>query len=100
MVSDEIDNGRTDTSRPFVTGKTQAGATPEGFLPQITFEGELDLHLDCRALCLKYADILSDPVFPFPATLIPLEIKVDKAKWETPHTSGTVRSQSSRLRRS
>jgi hypothetical protein len=63
---DEIDDDRTDTFRPFVSDKAQAGATPEAFLSQITFEGDEDLQRDCRALCLKYADMFSDTMAPLP----------------------------------
>jgi hypothetical protein len=47
---DEIDDDWTDTFRPFVSEETQAGATPEDFLSQITFEGDEDLPLSqiCR----------------------------------------------------
>jgi hypothetical protein len=39
---DEIDDDRTGTFRPFVSDKAEAGATPEAFLSQITFEGDAD----------------------------------------------------------
>jgi hypothetical protein len=90
LAVDEIDNDRTDTSRPYASDKTQAGATPEGFLSKITFAGDEDLHRNRGALCLKYADKFSDTTAPLPATLTPLEIMVDKAKWEKPQTRGPV----------
>jgi hypothetical protein len=94
LTVDEIDNARTDTSTPSASDKTQAGATSEGFLSKITFAGDEDHHRNCRALCLKYADKFSDTNAPLPATLTPIEIMVDKAKWETPQTRGPVLSQS------
>ena len=93
---DEIDDDRTDTFRPFVSDKTQAGATPEAFLSQITFEGDEDLQRDCRALCLKYADIFSDTIAPLPAQLTPFEIEVDLKQWETPANRAPVRPQSAK----
>ena len=90
---DEIDDDRTDTFRPFVSDETQAGATPEGFLSNITFEGDEDLRRDCRALCLKYADIFSDTIAPLPAQLTPFEIEVDLTQWETAANLAPVRPQ-------
>jgi hypothetical protein len=66
---DEIDDDRTDTFRPIVSDKVEAGATSEAFLSQITFEGHADLQRDCRALCLKYADIFHDAIAALPAQL-------------------------------
>ena len=91
---DEIDDDRTDTFRPFVSDETQAGATPEDFLSNVTFEGDEDLRRDCRALCLKYADIFSDTIAPLPAQLTSFEIEVDLTQWETAANQAPVRPQS------
>jgi hypothetical protein len=41
-------------------------------------------------IVIEYADKFSDTTAPLPATLTPLEIMVDKAKWEKPQTRGPV----------
>jgi hypothetical protein len=51
---------------------------------------------DCRALCLKYADIFRDTIAALPAHLTPFEIMVNKAKWEQPGNRGLVRPQSAK----
>jgi hypothetical protein len=38
LFVDEIDDDRTDTFRPFVSDKAEAGTTSEAFLSQMTFE--------------------------------------------------------------
>jgi hypothetical protein len=93
---DEIDDDRTDTFRPFVSYKAEAGTATEAFLFQMTFEGEANLQRDCRALCFKYADIFRDTIAALPAQLTPHEITVKKAKWEQPENRGPVRPQSAK----
>ena len=96
---DEIDNEKTDTFFPFLSPKTSTEVPPlgpESFLSQIQFEGDTDLLLRLRYLCLKYADIFSDKLPAKPARLPPFVIRADRKKWANPRNRTPVRLQTSR----
>ena len=99
---DEIDNEKTDTFFPFLSEKTTTDVQPPGpedFLNDITFEGDEDLVMKLRALCLKYAGIFSNKLAAKPAKLPPFVIDADKKQWEVPKNRTPVRLQTSRKER-
>ena len=95
---DEIDNEKTDTFGPFVSGTASEGQpSPDlDFLNDIVFEGDEELQDGLRGLCTEYHDIFSNNLAANPADLKPFDIKIDKAKWEVPANRGQVRPQSTR----
>ena len=95
---DEIDNEKTDTFFPFLSEKTTTDVQPPGpedFLNDITFEGDEDLVMKLRALCLKYAGNFSNKLAAKPAKLPPFVIDADKKQWEVPKNRTPVRLQTS-----
>ena len=102
ISSDEIDNDKTDTFRPFLPERVQQTAPPPGpedFLSQIKIDGTEHQQFLIRQLCLKYADIFSDKLAVKPARLPPFVIKVNKRDWECSKNRTAVRLQSVRKER-
>ena len=68
---------------------------PEGFLKEITFEGDESLQRKLSELCSEYPDIFSDQLAEKSASLKPFEINIPLELWEKDEKRTPVRPQSS-----
>lgn len=66
----------------------------ESLLDKIEIQGTLSAQRKIRQLCERFADIFAESVRSDPASVPPMEIKVDPLKWKTPRNRGPPRPQS------
>jgi hypothetical protein len=58
--------------------------TPDEIIAMITFAGLPELQEQLRSLCREYIDIFSTSVRSLPAQVDPMDIEIDRTKWEVP----------------
>jgi hypothetical protein len=69
-------------------------STPSALLGQINVFGSDELQTNIKKLCFEFQDIFSEAVISEPARVPPMEIAVDKSKWNTNKNRGPPRPQS------
>lgn len=62
-------------------------------IEKITIEGPLHTQIKIRELCKQYEDIFSEHVRSEPASVPPMEIKVNLEEWKVPRNRGPPRLQ-------
>ena len=95
LAPDEIEDEIVDTFAPFLPDPTPAEEKPY-FLDSMTIEGDEELKLAIRALCVEFAHIFSDTLGDLPADIPPFKIEVKRSQWETYKNSGPVRPQTAK----
>ena len=95
LAPDEIDDETVDTFAPFLPDPTPAEQKPY-FLDQITIEGDKELRLAIRALCVEFEHIFSDTLGELPADIPPFKIEIKRSEWEQYKNSGPVRPQTAK----
>ena len=95
IAPDEIDDETVDTFAPFLPDPTPAEKKPY-FLDEITIEGDEELQLAIRSLCIEFKHIFSDTLGEHPADIPPFKIEVKKSEWETHKNSAPVRPQTAK----
>jgi hypothetical protein len=95
LAADEIEDEIVDTFAPFLPGPTPAKEKPY-FLDSIQIEGDEELQLAIRALCVEFEHIFRDTLGEYPADIPPFKIEVKKSEWETYKNTTPVRPQTAK----
>jgi hypothetical protein len=81
--SDDIDYDYQDMFAPFRESSTESNSTRD-FMSNMNIDGDPELQIAIRKLCVKYKHIFSDRLDAKPASIPPFDLIVDKTKWESP----------------
>jgi hypothetical protein len=77
LAPEEIDDEIVDTFAPFLPDPTPVEKKPY-FLDEITIEGDEELQLAIRSLCVEFKHIFSDTLGDLSADIPPFKIEVKK----------------------
>ena len=91
--ADDVDCDSQDMFAPF-RPTPETSNSEDSFMDRMTIEGDPELQLAIRKICIKYKHVFSDKLDAKPASIPPFDLVVDKPKWEVYRNRGPVRVQS------